>query len=501
MNKEMLAVIEAVSNEKSLPREKIFEAMESALVSATKKKYEQDIEVLVNIDRKNGNFNTFRKWLIVKKVNFPTKEITLDAARIEDDSLNLGDYIYDQIKSINFDRITTQTAKQVIVHKVREAEKAITIAQFKKKEGKILSGIVKKVNRGYLNLDLGHGANAIILRTDMLPRENFRLGDRIRGLLFYIKEDLKKNTQLFISRSKIQMLIELFHIEVPEIAEGLIEIKRTARDPGSRAKIAVKTNDKRIDPVGACVGIRGARVQAISNELNGERIDIVLWDSNPEKFIINAMSPADISSIILNEKTRIIDIIVEEKNLAQAIGRNGQNIRLASQLSGWELNVLTKNDLYYKYKKEKNDIINMFIKNFNIKYELSKKIVEKGELSSFKKLISTPIDKLYKIMNSFNFKINDLKKIKKLVKNINNNLSLTKKKNFNNKFKKNLLKLKGMNNKLSEYLINKGILTIEKLAEQSIEDISDIDNLDKIKAGKIIMSARNICWFNKKNDT
>ncbi|QJC36600.1 transcription termination/antitermination protein NusA [Enterobacteriaceae endosymbiont of Donacia simplex] len=499
MNKEMLAVIEAVSNEKSLPREKIFEAMESALASATKKKYEQDIEVLVNIDRKNGDFNTFRRWLIVKKVHYPTKEITLDAARIEDNTLNLGDYIYDKIKSIDFNRITTQTAKQVIVHKVREAEKAITIAQFKKQEGKILSGIVKKVNRGHLNLDLGHGANAIILRSDMLPRENFRLGDRIRGLLFYIKEDIKE-TQLFISRSKIQMLIELFHIEVPEIEEGLIEIKGVARDPGSRSKIAVKTNDKRIDPVGACVGMRGARVQAISNELNGERIDIVLWNANPEKFVINAMSPADISVIILNEKKHIIDIAVEENNLAQAIGRNGQNIRLASQLSGWELNVMTKHDLYHKHKKEKSNIINMFIKYLNIKYELSKKIVEDGKISSFKELVSIPIEKLNEITNIFNIKINDLKKIKKLAANTYKNLSLKKKNNINNKFKKKLLKLKGMNNELSESLINKGILTIEKLAEQSIEDLSDIDNLNKIRAGKIIMSARNICWFNKKND-
>ncbi|QJC32565.1 transcription termination factor NusA [Enterobacteriaceae endosymbiont of Donacia dentata] len=495
MNKEILAVIEAVSNEKSLPREKIFEAMESALASATKKKYEQDIEVFVNIDRKNGNFNTFRKWLIVKKVNYPTKEITLDAARIEDNNLKLGDYIYDQIKSINFDRITTQAAKQVIVHKVREAEKAITIAKFKKKEGKILSGIVKKVNRKYLNLDLGHSTDAIILRSDMLPRENFRLGDRIRGLLFYIKENVKE-TQLFLSRSKVQMLIELFHIEVPEIAEGLIEIKGVVRDPGSRAKIAVKTNDKRIDPVGACVGMRGARVQAISNELNGERIDIVLWNSDPEKFVINAMSPAEISTIILNKKKHIIDIVVKENNLAQAIGRHGQNIRLASQLSGWELNVMTKNDLFHKHKQEKNNIIDMFVKHLKIEYKLSKTIVEDGKISSFKDLILIPLNKLCKITNSFNLKMNYLKKIKKLAKNINNESLIRK--NNHEKFKNNLLQLKGIDKKLSELLINKGILTIENLAEQSIEDISDIDNLNELEAGKIIMSARNICWFNKK---
>ncbi|QJC31743.1 transcription termination/antitermination protein NusA [Enterobacteriaceae endosymbiont of Donacia tomentosa] len=498
MNKEILAVVEAVSNEKSLPREIIFKAMESALVSATKKKYEQDIEVFVNIDRKNGNFNTFRRWLVVKKVHFPTKEITLEAARIEDNTLNIGDYIYDQIKSIVFDRITTQTAKQVIVHKVREAEKAVIVAQFRKKKGKILSGIVKKVNRSHLNLDLGNNADAIILREDMLPRENFRSGDRIRGLLFSVQTSIKE-TKLFISRSKIQMLIELFRIEVPEIEEGLIEIKAVARDPGSRAKIAVKTNDKRIDPVGACVGMRGARVQAISNELHGERIDVILWDENPAKFVINAMSPANIASIILDEKKHTIDIAVEENNLAKAIGRNGQNIRLASQLSGWELNVMTNNDLHHKHQEEKNTTINMFIKYLNLEPKLSKKLVDKG-YSSLEEIMCININELYKITKNFNLTINDLKKIKKLAKNIYTNLSLKKEKDNNKKIKNNLLQLKGMNNQLSKSLIKKGILTIEKLAEQSIEDIIDIDNLNEIKAGQIIMAARNICWFNKKSD-
>ncbi|PVO24734.1 transcription termination factor NusA, partial [Salmonella enterica subsp. enterica serovar Typhimurium] len=255
MNKEILAVVEAVSNEKALPREKIFEALESALATATKKKYEQEIDVRVEIDRKSGDFDTFRRWLIVEEVTMPTKEITLEAARFEDESLNVGDYVEDQIESVTFDRITTQTAKQVIVQKVREAERAMVVDQFRDQEGEIVTGVVKKVNRDNISLEIksegmAGNAEAVILREDMLPRENFRPGDRIRGVLYAVRPEAR-GAQLFVTRSKPEMLIELFRIEVPEIGEEVIEIKAAARDPGSRAKIAVKTNDKRIDPVGA----------------------------------------------------------------------------------------------------------------------------------------------------------------------------------------------------------------------------------------------------------
>lgn len=356
MNKEILAVVEAVSNEKALPREKIFEALESALATATKKKYEQEIDVRVEIDRKSGDFDTFRRWLIVEEVTMPTKEITLEAARFEDESLNVGDYVEDQIESVTFDRITTQTAKQVIVQKVREAERAMVVDQFRDQEGEIVTGVVKKVNRDNISLEIksegmAGNAEAVILREDMLPRENFRPGDRIRGVLYAVRPEAR-GAQLFVTRSKPEMLIELFRIEVPEIGEEVIEIKAAARDPGSRAKIAVKTNDKRIDPVGACVGMRGARVQAVSTELGGERIDIVLWDDNPAQFVINAMAPADVASIVVDEDKHTMDIAVEAGNLAQAIGRNGQNVRLASQLSGWELNVMTVDDLQAKHQAE-----------------------------------------------------------------------------------------------------------------------------------------------------
>ncbi|QJC31329.1 transcription termination/antitermination protein NusA [Enterobacteriaceae endosymbiont of Macroplea mutica] len=496
MNKEILAVIEAVSNEKSLPREKIFEAMESALVSATKKKYVHDIEVSVNIDRNNGNFNTFRKWLIVKKVHYPTKEITLDAARLEDNSLNIGDYIYDKIQSINFDRITTQTAKQVIVHKVREAEKAINLAYFKQKIGKILNGIVKKTHKGYLNLDLGNNIDAIILREDMLPRENFRSGDRIKGLLFTIKKIHKENI-FFISRSKIQMITELFRIEVPEIKEGLIVIKSAARDPGLRSKIAVHTLDHRIDPIGACVGIRGARVQAISNELNGEKIDIILWNKDIKKFIINAMLPAEISSIVVNDYNHKIDIAVNEKNLAQAIGRNGQNIRLASQLSGWELNIMTQENFIIKYNKKNNTLIKIFMEHLKINKDCAWKLVQEEHLSSLEAIIFHPLNKINDITTKFSISKICFQNMQNYVKNKYYNIT-TNKTNNSTQIVNNFLQIKNMNNKICELLIHKGIRTIEQLAEQSIEDLSDIKILNTKKAGDLIMSARNICWFKKK---
>ncbi|MDU1107939.1 MAG: transcription termination factor NusA, partial [Enterobacter sp.] len=400
MNKEILAVVEAVSNEKSLPREKIFEALESALATATKKKYEQEIDVRVEIDRKSGDFDTFRRWVIVEEVTQPTKEITLEAARFEDESLNVGEYVEDQIESVTFDRITTQTAKQVIVQKVREAERALVVDQFRDQEGEIITGVVKKVNRDNISLEiksegLPGNAEAVILREDMLPRENFRPGDRIRGVLYAVRPEAR-GAQLFVTRSKPEMLVELFRIEVPEIGEEVIEIKAAARDPGSRAKIAVKTNDKRIDPVGACVGMRGARVQAVSTELGGERIDIVLWDDNPAQFVINAMAPADVASIVVDEDKHTMDIAVEAGNLAQAIGRNGQNVRLASQLSGWELNVMTVDDLQAKHQAEAHAAIDTFTKYLDIDEDFATVLVEEG-FSTLEELAYVPMKELLEI--------------------------------------------------------------------------------------------------------
>ena len=355
MSKEILLAAEAVSNEKLLPREKIFEALESAIALSTKKKYEYEVDVRVAINPKTGEFDTFRRWVVVENVMNPTKEITLEAARLENPDIQLGDYVEDQIESIAFDRIAMQTARQVISTKIREAERSKIVDQFRAKEGQIVTATVKKSNRDSVILDVngedGNKAEAVMLREDMLPRENFRPGDRVRGVLYKVSPE-SKGAQLFVTRAKPEMLVELFRLEVPEIGEELIEIRSAARDPGSRAKIAVKSNDKRIDPVGACVGMRGSRVQAITNELGGERVDIVLWDDNPAQFVINAMAPADVSSIVVDEDKHAMDIAVEDANLAQAIGRNGQNVRLATQLTGWTLNVMTTEELSEKHQAE-----------------------------------------------------------------------------------------------------------------------------------------------------
>lgn len=503
MNKEILSVVESVSNEKCIPREKIFKALESALETATKRKQEGDINIRININRKTGNFNTFRRWLVVEIVNQPKKEITIDAAKLENKQIKIGEYVEEKMDSIVFDRITTQTAKQVIVQKVREAEREIIIEQFKEKVGEIITGIVKKINRENIVLDLGNNAEAVILKDDMLPKENFHLGDRIRGVLYEIRPE-SKGAQLFISRSKPEMLIELFKIEVPEIGEKIIETKVAARDPGSRAKIAVKTNDKRIDPIGACVGMRGSRVQAISSELNGERIDIILWDENPAQFVINAMAPADVSSIIVDEDKCTIDVAVESTNLAQAIGRNGQNIRLASQLlkkhrqnKQWELNVMSSEELIKKNKEENEILTNFFIKKLNIDKKTAFNLVSEG-FTSLEELAYLPIDEFLKIKGLDKEKI---KYLKEKSKNILIELESIKEKitKEKKKFNKDLLNLPGLNYDLILKLSNHGILKLEDLAEQGIEDLKDIDNtLSDKKAGKIIMAARNICWFNKE---
>ncbi|HCC8043487.1 TPA: transcription termination/antitermination protein NusA [Enterobacter cloacae] len=496
MNKEILAVVEAVSNEKSLPREKIFEALESALATATKKKYEQEIDVRVEIDRKSGDFDTFRRWVIVEEVTQPTKEITLEAARFEDESLNVGDYVEDQIESVTFDRITTQTAKQVIVQKVREAERALVVDQFCDQEGEIITGVVKKVNRDNISLEIKSegmpgNAEAVILREDMLPRENFRPGDRIRGVLYAVRPEAR-GAQLFVTRSKPEMLVELFRIEVPEIGEEVIEIKAAARDPGSRAKIAVKTNDKRIDPVGACVGMRGARVQAVSTELGGERIDIVLWDDNPAQFVINAMAPADVASIVVDEDKHTMDIAVEAGNLAQAIGRNGQNVRLASQLSGWELNVMTVDDLQAKHQAEAHAAIDTFTKYLDIDEEFATVLVEEG-FSTLEELAYVPMKELLEIDGLDEPTVEALRE---RAKNALTTLALAQEESLGDKKPADdLLNLEGLDRAIAFKLAARGVCTLEDLAEQGVDDLADIEGLTDEKAGELIMAARNICWF------
>ncbi len=497
MNKEILLVVDAVSNEKAVPREKIFQALETALATATKKKYEGDIEVRVAIDRKTGDFDTFRRWQTVEGdgiMQNPYREISLDAARFDDPSIELGDFIEEQIDSITFDRITTQTAKQVIVQKVREAERAQVVEQFRDQEGSIVTGVVKKATRDSVIIDLGSNAEGVIYREDMLPRESFRNGDRVRGLLAAVKPEAR-GSQLFVSRTHPDFLKELFRIEVPEIGEEIIEIKGAARDPGSRAKIAVKTNDRRIDPVGACVGMRGARVQAVSGELAGERIDIVLWDDNPAQFVINAMAPADVASLVVDEDNHTMDIAVISSNLAQAIGRNGQNVRLASQLSGWELNVMTVEDMQTKHQVEKDRILTLFTQALDIDDDFAELLVDEG-FSTVEEIAYVPLSELQRIEELDDEQIEQLRD---RAKQSLSTQALAKEETLAGaKPADDLLALEGMAQDLAYELAARGISTLEDLAEQGIDDLSGIPEMTEQKAGELIMAARNICWFGEQ---
>ena len=492
MSKEILLAAEAVSNEKLLPREKIFEALESAIALSTKKKYEQEIDVRVVINTKTGEFDTFRRWLVVETVSHPTKEITLEAAQFENPEVKLGDYIEDQIESIAFDRIAMQTARQVISTKIREAERNKIVEQFRSQEGEIVTGTVKKVNRDSIILDLGQQAEAVMLREDMLPRENFRPGDRVRGVLYKVSPE-SKGAQLFVTRAKPEMIIELFRIEVPEIGEELIEIKGASRDPGLRAKIAVKSNDKRIDPVGACVGMRGARVQAITNELGGERVDIVLWDDNPAQFVINAMAPADVSSIVVDEDNHSMDIAVEAANLAQAIGRNGQNVRLATQLTGWALNVMTTDDLNAKHQAEDNKILSLFMTALEIDEEFAHILVDEG-FTNLEEIAYVAVNELTAIDG---LEDEDLvEELQARAKNAITAMALAEEEALKQAhIEEKLLNLEGMTRHIAFRLSEKQITTLEELAEQGVDDLADIEELSAEQAADLIMAARNICWF------
>jgi len=497
MSKEILLVAEAVSNEKQVPREKIFEALEFALASATKKKNEGEIEVRVAIDRETGDFDTFRRWLVTeddKEQENPYAEMTISAAQIDEPDIQLGDYVEEQIESISFDRITTQTAKQVIVQKVREAERAQMIAEYEDRVGELVTGTVKKVNRDNVIIDLGNNAEGVIYRDDMLPRETFRPGDRVRGLLYVIRPEAR-GAQLFISRTHPDMLVELFRLEVPEIAEETLEIKAAARDPGARAKIAVKTNDKRLDPIGACVGMRGSRVQAVSGELGGERVDIVLWDENPASFVINAMAPAEVASIVVDEDSHTMDVAVEADNLAQAIGRSGQNVRLASQLTGWELNVMTVEALNTKHEEENAKVLSVFTSGLDIDDDFASILVDEG-FTSLEEIAYVPVSELLAIDGLDEDIVEELRGRAKAwltTRALANEESLEA-----SEPKQELLDLEGMNRHVAFVLASRGITDLEGLAEQGTDEISDIEELDEETAGKLIMAARNIVWFSEE---
>lgn len=492
MSKEVLLVVESVSNEKGVPPGVIFEALELALATATKKRYEDEVDVRVSINRHTGDYDTYRRWAVVADENFddPAIQLTLDQAQERDADLKIGDEIEEKIESVEFGRIAAQIAKQVIVQKVREAERAQVVDAYRDRLGEIISGTVKKVTRDNVIVDLGNNAEAVLPREEMIPRETFRTGTRIRALLKDIRTE-NRGPQLVMSRACPEMIIELFRIEVPEIAEELIEVMGAARDPGSRAKIAVRSKDKRIDPQGACIGMRGSRVQAVSGELGGERVDIVLWDDNLAQFVINAMAPAEVASIILDEDTQTIDLAVAEDNLAQAIGRNGQNVRLASQLTGWTLNVMTEDDIRAKQEAETGDVLRNFVDELDVDEEVAQMLVEEG-FTTLEEVAYVPMEELLEIDGFDEDIVNELRaraKDRLLTKAIANEEKLEEAQPADD-----LLNMDGMDRALAFQLAANGILTMEDLAEQSVDDLLDIDGIDEERAAALIMAAR-APWF------
>ncbi|MDZ7736077.1 MAG: transcription termination factor NusA [Gammaproteobacteria bacterium] len=494
MNKEVLMVVDAVSNEKGVSKDIIFEAIEAALASATKKRHRRDIEARVAINRQTGDYETFRRWEVVEdtdeELEFPDHQIRLSTAREKQPDVEVGDYIEEPMESVEFGRIAAQTAKQVIVQKVREAERARVVDAFKDRKGEMVSGVVKRVERGNVIIDLGDNAEAMIMREYMIPREPVRPGDRLRAFLEDVRTEAR-GPQLFLSRIAPQLLIELFKIEVPEINEGLIEILAGARDPGSRAKIAVHAKDPRIDPIGACVGMRGSRVQAVSNELAGERVDIILWDENPAQFVINAMAPAEVVSIMVDEDSHSMDVAVAEDNLSQAIGRGGQNVKLASELTGWTLNVMSVEQAEEKSEAESQTLQQMFMEQLDVDEEIANILVQEG-FSSVEEVAYVPESEMMEIEEFDNDLVEELRNRARdimLTRAIVSEESVP-----DTPPADDLLNMEGMDQQLAWVLASRGITTMEDLAEQAVDDLIDIEGMDEARAGELIMTAR-MPWF------
>ena len=494
-SKEILLVVEAVSNEKGVEKEIIFEAIEAALASATRRRYgEDDIDVRVAIDRETGEYDTFRRWQVFAdesdELEVPERELRMIDAVDYNPDAQPGEFVEEPIESVEFGRIGAQTAKQVIVQKVREAERAKLVEEYQERVGELLAGVVKRVDRNGVYLDLGGNAEGFVAREQMIPREPVRPQDRLKALLYEVRSE-PRGPQLFLTRTSPEFLLSLFQIEVPEVGQDLIEILGAARDLGLRAKIAVKSNDRRIDPVGACVGMRGSRVQAVSNELAGERVDIILHDENPAQFVINAMSPADVVAIVMDEEAHSMDVAVEEEKLSQAIGRGGQNIRLASELSGWELNVMTEADADEKSESEAKELLAMFMKQLDVDEQVALILVQEG-FSSIEEVAYVPAAELVEI-DEFDAGIVDE------LRNRARDVLLTQAIVSEEKIDEaepaaDLLELEGMTRETAFLLAAKGVVTREDLAEQSVDELLEIEDMEAERAGELIMKAR-AHWF------
>lgn len=499
MNKEILLIVDSISNEKNMEKEIIFRAVETALAVITAKRYEEDVLIRVAINRKTGDYDTFRYWNVIEdssllSENF-NKYITLDKAKKIDPELDINDIIEEPVESIKFEfgRIEAQQARQIIMREIRLAEKNEIIKKYQDKLNTLMTGVVQKVTRDSVFLNMGDGFEGVISREQLMPREIVHIGDRVRAILREIKNE-KRGLVLHLSRTCNEMITELFKLEVPEISEETIQIKSVARDPGFRAKMAVKTNDGRIDPIGACVGIRGARVIAVTNELGGEKIDIVLWDGDSAQFVVNAMAPAEIASIVVDETNKSMDLVVKEDQLAQAIGRNGQNVKLASDLTSWKLNVLTADEEEKKVKEENADNIELFIKSLDVDEEVAEILVQEG----FKKLEDIAYAPLEELSNISAFDEDIAEVLRDRARDVLLEQALVSSESLTTSNvvdpAKDLLEMDGMTRPLAYVLASHGIVNMEDLAEQSIDELMEITELEKDKAAELIMTARKP-WF------
>nr|WP_281720247.1 transcription termination factor NusA [Nitrosomonas nitrosa] len=490
MSREILLLVDALAHEKNVDKVIVFTALEMALASATKKHFHEDVDVQVVIERETGNYRCFRSRLVVadESVENPARQIPLSEALQYNPDIKLGEHIEEPLQAVEFDRIGAQAAKQIIFQRIRDAEREQNLNDFLARKEFLVAGTIKRMERGSAIIESGR-IEAVLPRDQMIPKENLRIGDRVRAYLHRV-DRTARGPQLVLSRTSPDFLVKLFQLEVPEIEEGLLEIRAAARDPGSRAKIAVKSNDSRIDPIGTCVGMRGSRVQAVIGELAGERVDIVLWAEDPATFVVNALAPAEISSIMVDEDKHSMDIVVDEDNLAQAIGRGGQNVRLASELTGWDLNIMTIEESQKKNEEETSMICNLFIEKLDVDEEVAKILVEEG-FSTLEEIAYVPLNEMLEIETLDKEIITELR-------NRARNALLTDAIANEEKFEhlsEDLLSLEGMDAQLVRELAAKGIKTQEDLADLAADDLVEMTGIDIDRANKLIIKAREP-WFN-----
>jgi N utilization substance protein A len=498
MSKEILLVVDAVSNEKGVSKDVIFGALEAALASAARKLSDEERDVRVAIDRETGEYETFRRWEVLEddaEMEFEDAQMFLKDAQAVNADISAGEFIEEPMENAGFGRIAAQTAKQVIVQRVREAERAQVVEAYEDRSGELVNGIVKRIERGNVYLDLGGNAEAFISQRNMIQGETVRPGDRLRAFLYEVRAE-PRGPQLFASRTIVEFLVSLFELEVPEIGQDLISIMGGARDSGRRAKIAVRSNDKRTDPIGACVGMRGSRVQAVSNELAGERIDIILWDDNPAQFVINAMAPAEVAAIVVDEENQGMDIAVDESNLSQAIGRGGQNVRLASELTGWELNVLTVEQADQKGEDEAKKILERFMERLDVGEDVANILVQEG-FSNIEEVAYVPESELLEIQE---FDEEIVTEIRRRARDALLTQLIAKEEVLDeNRPEDDLMQLEGMTERLAYRLAEKEVRTQEDLAELSVDELQEIDEMSDEAAAELIMAAR-APWFAEEED-